>query len=88
MEPICVIFPLSELTPCTLLSLEPGVKSLNSYIRRVTKSKVSFDKVKNLLDLVYMVIKDFEESNWQKYAVNNFQYWPRNTQPLECCSLK
>ncbi|MCG8341125.1 MAG: hypothetical protein MI674_07705 [Cytophagales bacterium] len=48
----------------------------------MTKSKVSFDKVENLLDLVYMIIKDFEESNWQKYAVNAFQYWPRNTQLL------
>ena len=57
-----------------------GLEKLNRQIRRVTKSKVSFDKVENLLDIVYMVIKDFEESNGQKYAVNTFQNWPRNTQ--------
>ena len=57
-----------------------SLENLNRQIRRVTKSKVSFDKVENLLDIVYMVIKDFEASNWQKYAVNNFQYWPKNTQ--------
>ena len=59
-----------------------SLENLNRQIRRVTKSKVSFDKVENLLDLVYIVIKDFEESNGQKYAVNTFQYWPRNTQLL------
>ncbi|MCG8340907.1 MAG: transposase, partial [Cytophagales bacterium] len=59
-----------------------SVENVNKQIRRVTKSKVSFDKSENLLDLVSMVIKDFESNNWQKYAVNNFQYWPRNTQLL------
>ena len=58
------------------------LENLNRPIRGVTKSKVSFDKSENLLDLVYMVVKDFEANNWQKYAVNNFQYWPRNTQLL------
>ena len=57
-----------------------SLENLTRQIRRVTKSKVSFEKVENLLDIVYMVIKDFEESNWQKYAVNTFQYWPKNTQ--------
>ena len=54
-----------------------SLENLNRQIRRVTKSKVSFDKVENLLDLVYMIIKDFEASNWQKYPVNTFQYWPK-----------
>jgi hypothetical protein len=27
-----------------------------------------------------MVIKAFEATNWQKYPVNAFQHWPRNTQ--------
>ena len=57
-----------------------SLENLTRQIRRVTKSKVSFDQVENLLDLVYMVIKDFEASNWQKYAVHTFQYWPKNTQ--------
>lgn len=57
-----------------------SLENLNRQIRRVTKSKVSFDKVENLLDLVYMIVKEIEESNWQKYGVNTFQYWPINTQ--------
>ena len=59
-----------------------SLENLTRPIRGVTKSKVSFAKSENLLDLVYMVVKDFESNNWQKYAVNNFQYWPRNTQLL------
>jgi hypothetical protein len=27
-----------------------------------------------------MVIKDFEESNWQKYPVNAYNAWSKNTQ--------
>jgi hypothetical protein len=46
----------------------------------VIKHKVIFDKVSNLLDLAFMVIKAFEATNWQKYPVNAFQHWPRNTQ--------
>jgi len=44
-----------------------SIENLNRQIRRVTKTKVTFDKEENLLDLVYMVIKDFEFNNWQKY---------------------
>ena len=56
-----------------------SLENLDRKIRCVTKSKeskeskVSFESRENLLDIVYMVIKDFEASNWQKYAVNNFQ---------------
>ena len=57
-----------------------SLENLHRQIRQVTQGKVSFDKAANLLDLVYMVIKAFEASNGQKYAVNTFQNWPRNTQ--------
>jgi putative transposase len=57
-----------------------SIENLNRQIRKVTKHKVNFDKASNLLDLVFMVIKDFEADNWQKYPVNAYQAWPRNTQ--------
>jgi putative transposase len=57
-----------------------SIENLNRQIRKVTKQKVNFEKASNLLDLVFMVIKDFEADNWQKYPVNAYQAWPRNTQ--------
>jgi transposase-like protein len=57
-----------------------SIENLNRQIRKVTKHKVTFDKASNLLDLVFMVIKDFEESNWQKYPVNAYNTWSKNTQ--------
>jgi putative transposase len=57
-----------------------SIENLNRQIRKVTKTKVCFNKASNLLDLVYMIIKDFEASNWQKYAVTSFAYWPNKTQ--------
>ena len=41
-----------------------SLEKLNGQIRRVTKSKVSFDQVENLLDLVYMVIGDRSKGYW------------------------
>jgi putative transposase len=35
-----------------------SIENLNREIRKVTKTKVTFDKESNLLDLVFMVIKD------------------------------
>jgi len=42
-----------------------SIENLNRQIRKVTKHKVSFDQASNLLDLVFMVIKDHEVNNWQ-----------------------
>jgi putative transposase len=57
-----------------------SIENLNRQIRKVTKTKVSFNKESNLLDLVYMIIKDFEAINWQKYPVTSFAFWPNKTQ--------
>jgi transposase-like protein len=38
-----------------------SIENLNRQIRKVTKTKVTFDKV---VDLTFMVIKDFEANNW------------------------
>jgi transposase-like protein len=54
-----------------------SVENLNRQVRKVTKTKVTFDKEDNLLDLVFMVIKDFEYNNWQRYPVHNFKAWPK-----------
>ena len=50
-----------------------SIENLNRQIRKVTKTKVTFEKESNMLDLIFMVIKDFEAINWQKYPVSNFQ---------------
>ena len=55
-----------------------SIENLNRQIRRVTKTKVSFDQEDNLLDLVFMIIKDFEYNNWQRYPVHNFKAWPKS----------
>ena len=57
-----------------------SIENLNRQIRKVTKTKVNFAKESNLLDLIYMVIKDFEGNNWQKYPVTAFAKWPNKTQ--------
>ena len=57
-----------------------SIENLNRQIRKVTKTKISFECEKNLLNLAHVVIKDFEVNNWQKYPVHNFKCWPRFTQ--------
>ena len=57
-----------------------SIENLNRQIRKVTKTKVNFAKESNLLDLIYMVIKDFEGNNWQKYPVTAFAKWLDKTQ--------
>ena len=56
-----------------------SIENLNRQIRKVLKCKVSFDKIENLLDLTYMVVKDFEASNWQKYPLHRFRKWKKKT---------
>lgn len=38
-----------------------------------------FDKEDNLLAIIFMIIKNFEMNNWQKYPVIAFQEWPKKT---------
>jgi transposase-like protein len=56
-----------------------SIENLNRQIRKVTKTKVTFDKV---VDLTFMVIKDFEANNWQKFPVHAFASWPKKTQSI------
>ncbi|NTU47335.1 IS256 family transposase [Candidatus Roizmanbacteria bacterium] len=56
-----------------------SIENLNKSIRKATKNKLSFESPETLLDYVFIVIKDFEESNWMKYSVSSF----RNYQLLQ-----
>ena len=56
-----------------------SIENLNRQIRKVTKTKICFGNENNLLNLAFMVIKDFEVNNWQKYQVAAFKYWPHFT---------
>jgi transposase-like protein len=49
-----------------------SIENLNRVIRKATKNKLSFESPERLLDYVFMVIKDFEDRNWMKYPVHEF----------------
>jgi hypothetical protein len=50
-----------------------SIENLNRQIRKITKTKVTFDKV---VDLTF---KDFEANNWQKLPAHAFASWPKKT---------
>ena len=52
------------------------IENLNRQIRKVLKTKVSFNKEKNLLDLVFMIIRDIQMTTW-KYPINQFKLFER-----------
>jgi putative transposase len=54
-----------------------GIENLNKQIRKATKNKLSFEKEGRLIDYIFIVIKDFEEKNWQKYPVHLFKNWSK-----------
>ena len=50
------------------------IENLNRQIRKVIKTKVTFDKPENLLDLVFMVVRDYQYNKWTKYPVHAFRF--------------
>lgn len=54
-----------------------GIENLNKQIRKATRNKLSFEKEDRLIDYIFVVIKDFEEKNWQKYPVHLFKHWSK-----------
>lgn len=52
-----------------------SIENLNRIIRKATKNKLSFEKPEYLLDYVFMVIKEFEDKNFQKYPVSNYKHF-------------
>lgn len=57
-----------------------SIESLNKKIRKATKNKQSFEKQERLLDFLFVIIKDFELTNWMKYPVSAFSNWIPQTQ--------
>ena len=56
-----------------------SIENLNRQIRKVIKTKLSFKSEDNLLNLIYMVIKDFEANHWEKYPIYQYKWWPNFT---------
>jgi len=52
-----------------------SIENLNRQIRKTTKNKLSFESPENLLDYLFMIIKDFEEKNYMKYPVADYKYF-------------
>lgn len=52
-----------------------SIENLNRIIRKATKNKLSFEKPEYLLDYLFMIIKEFEEKNFQKYPVTGYKYF-------------
>jgi len=52
-----------------------SIENLNRQIRKATKNKLSFESPENLLDYLFMIIKDFEEKNYMKYPVSDYKYF-------------
>lgn len=55
-----------------------SIENLNKSIRKATKNKLSFESPETLLDYLFMIIKEFEEKNFQKYPVSNYRYFKIN----------
>jgi len=51
-----------------------SIENLNRAIRKATKNKLSFESPENLLDYVFMIVKEFEEKNFMKYPIHDYQY--------------
>ena len=50
-----------------------SIENLNRIIKKATKNKLSFESPDTLLDYVFTIIKDFEDSNWMRYPVHEFK---------------
>jgi putative transposase len=53
-----------------------SIESLNFKIKQITKTKLSFEREDNMIDLIFMIISEHENDVWKKYPVRNFEYWP------------
>lgn len=52
-----------------------SIENINRQIRKATKNKLSFESPDNLLDYIFMIVKDFEDKNLMKYPVMNYKYF-------------
>lgn len=51
-----------------------SIENLNKQIRKATKTKLSFESPERLLDYVFIVIKEFEHKNWERFPVYQFSF--------------
>lgn len=56
-----------------------SIENLNRIIKKATKNKLSFESPDTLLDYVFIIIKDFEDSNWMKYTVHEYKKYITQT---------
>jgi transposase-like protein len=49
-----------------------SIENLNKHIRKGTKNKLSFESPDRLLDYVFIIIKEFEHKNWERFPVHQF----------------
>lgn len=60
-----------------------SIENLNRQIRKTTKNKLSFESCSSLLDYLFMIIKEFEEKNYMKYPVTNYNFFKKTDQYLK-----
>lgn len=51
------------------------IESLNKQLRKATKNKQSFENTDRLLDYLCVVIQKFEQENWMRYPISEFNAW-------------
>jgi transposase-like protein len=51
-----------------------SIENLNKQIRKATKTKLSFESPERLLDYVFIIIKEFEHKNWERFPVYQFSF--------------
>lgn len=52
-----------------------SIENINRLIRKGTKNKLSFESPNNLLDYIFMIVKDFEDRILMKYPVLSYKYF-------------
>ena len=52
-----------------------SIENINRIVRKGTKNKLSFESPENLLDYVFMIVKDFEDRTLMKYPILNYKHF-------------
>ena len=45
---------------------------MNAKIRKATRNKLSFESTESLLDYLFVIIREYEDSNWMVFPVHKF----------------
>lgn len=52
-----------------------SIESLNAKLKKATRNKLSFENEKYLLDYLFVIIKEYQDSNWMVFPVSNFKFF-------------